>query len=90
MNTIYDSTSTTVVVGCGDGVTHVRRSSISIWLDVTGRDYAFVTEREILRNVKGKLDFEQGMEMAAFSSSLKRTFELPDGQVIFISSERFR
>jgi len=64
---------------------------------MTERGHAFTSsaEKEIVRDMKEKtafvaLDFEAAMKEAQESSKYEKNYELPDGRVITIGSERFR
>ena len=60
-----------------------------------GHQFTTSAEREIVRDIKEKMtyvamDFIEEMESTQTATDLEQNYELPDGQIISIGSERFR
>ena len=100
-----DGVTSTVPIYEGCAVTHAIQHQTLAGRDLNDyfatilreRGYNFVSaaEREIVRDMKHNLcyvsvDYEHELEMAINSSTIEKNFELPDGQKVTISSERFR
>jgi len=64
-------------------------------LSERGHHFTTSAERDIVRTIKEKLcyvalDYKEELEKAKTGSSIETTYEMPDGSVLTIGSERFR
>lgn len=64
-------------------------------LGESGYNFISTAELEVVRDIKEKtcfvaLDYEKALKDAADSTNIDKTYELPDGKVITIGSQRFR
>jgi len=60
-----------------------------------GHNFTSSAEQEIVRDIKEKtcfvaLDYDSALKQATDSNSLEKNYELPDGKIITVGSERFR
>merc|ERR1711900_5499 len=86
---LYASGRTTgIVMDSGDGVSHgvpvyegYALPHAIVRLDLAGRE---------LTNYLMKILTERGYSFTTTATSLEKSYELPDGQVITIGNERFR
>jgi actin len=100
-----DGVSHAIPIYGGYAISHAIRRldmagrDLTAWMIrlLTEKGYFYQTssEKEIARHIKETLcyvplDFDAEMEKAAVSSEINRTYELPDGNVITLNSERFR
>lgn len=64
-------------------------------LSENGYNFTTTAEREIVRDIKERLcyvspDFESSLTEVGESNSIDKSYELPDGQIITVGSQRFR
>ena len=99
INLLYASGRTTgIVLDAGDCVSrtvpiyegYCLTEYLQKILSERGHSFTTTAEKEIVRDIKEKLSYEDELQKAEPSSESEQNHELPNGQVITINSERFR